>query len=78
MSPGGNFSEQKFHFEIFEQYGNLVQCKVVMDREDKTRSRGFAFIEFDDPSAAEEASRQANGIQVHDRSIRVRNFKDLF
>merc|ERR1711963_801246 len=31
---------------MFGVYGQLTNVKVVMDREDPTRSRGFAFISF--------------------------------
>ncbi|XP_060081223.1 uncharacterized protein LOC132560572 [Ylistrum balloti] len=35
----------------FEQYGNVLECNIVLDRE-SGRSRGFAFITFKDPSEA--------------------------
>jgi hypothetical protein len=49
----------------------LQHVKVVMDREDPTRSRGFAFITFATPQMAD-AAITANGSQLAGRSIAVR------
>src|SRR5262245_27650977 len=37
--------------EAFRPYGEIVEAKVVMDR-DTGRSRGFGFVTFQDPAAA--------------------------
>merc|ERR1719229_293637 len=42
-----------------------------MDREDPSKSRGFAFVEFQSPQEAN-AALQANGTQLQGRSIAVR------
>ncbi|MGV7468094.1 hypothetical protein PJI21_29370, partial [Mycobacterium kansasii] len=36
--------------EAFEKFGNLVEAKVVVDKE-SGRSRGFGFVTFDDRQA---------------------------
>src|SRR5688500_16319369 len=56
--------------QAFEQYGEVTDAKVIMDR-DTGRSRGFGFVTLADDQAAEEAIEQMNGAQLDGRSIRV-------
>ena len=37
--------------EIFEEYGNVVYAKVILDQETR-KSKGFGFVEFEDAEAA--------------------------
>ncbi|OAJ34441.1 RNA recognition motif domain-containing protein [Piscirickettsia salmonis] len=49
--------------ELFSQFGAITSVKVIQDRE-TGRSKGFAFVEFDEKDAAEAALKldgQDNG-----------------
>jgi len=54
----------------FSQYGEVVEAKVIMDRE-TGRSRGFGFITYKENSSASTAQTQLNGSELDGRSIRV-------
>jgi len=54
---------------IFEEFGNVSDAKVIMDRE-TGRSRGFGFVEMDDDSARN-AMAQLNGQEIGGRTLRV-------
>lgn len=54
----------------FAQFGEIVEAKVVTDR-DTGRSRGFGFVTFQDEKAAEDARAQMNGQTLDGRSIKV-------
>lgn len=55
---------------VFEQHGGVSSVNVITDR-DTGRSRGFAFVEMDDASAAEAAMRALDGSDLGGRSLRV-------
>lgn len=55
---------------MFEQHGSVGSVNVITDRE-TGRSRGFAFVEMDDESAAENAMRALDGNDMGGRSLRV-------
>ena len=55
---------------LFEQYGEVVSLNVVLDRE-TGRSRGFAFVEMADKSAAEAAETALNGFEFEGRRLKV-------
>lgn len=54
----------------FEPYGTVIDARVIFDRY-TGKSRGFGFIEFEDPSSAQNALEGMNGILVDGRAIRV-------
>ena len=54
----------------FEQFGEVVDAKVITDR-DTGRSRGFGFITYGDPAHAVEAQAGLNNTELEGRSIRV-------
>ena len=54
----------------FEQFGEIVEAKVILDR-DTGRSRGFGFVTFADDAAATRAIEEMNGTELEGRSIRV-------
>lgn len=61
--------------ELFSQYGELKSVKVIMDKE-TGRSRGFAFIEFADAAAAQDAMESENGRDMGGRELKVREAVD--
>ena len=60
---------------VFERHGNVASVSVVTDR-DTGRSRGFAFVEMDDASAADDAIRALDGSELGGRDLRVNEAQD--
>jgi RNA recognition motif-containing protein len=56
--------------ELFGTIGEVVSVDLITDR-DSGRSRGFAFVEMAEDSAAQEAIDQLNGREVDGRTIAV-------
>ncbi|KAH6565225.1 hypothetical protein BASA50_006009 [Batrachochytrium salamandrivorans] len=56
--------------DVFSQFGEVVDAVVLEDRE-TGRSRGFGFVTFSTPEAAELAVQQLNGQEVNGRNVRV-------
>ncbi len=56
--------------EAFSQFGEIVEAKVICDR-DSGRSRGFGFVTFNDDEAADKAVAEMNGFELDGRAIRV-------
>jgi RNA recognition motif-containing protein len=54
----------------FEAHGSVTSVSVITDRE-TGRSRGFGFVEMEDPSAADEAMRALDGSDLGGRNLRV-------
>ena len=60
---------------VFERHGDVESVNVITDRE-TGRPRGFAFVEMDDASAADDAIRALDGSELGGRSIRVNEAQD--
>ena len=56
--------------ELFAQHGSVTGVDVIMDRE-TGRPRGFAFVEMEDPAAADAAIGALDGSDLAGRSLRV-------
>ena len=56
--------------EAFEGFGEVVDARVIKDR-DTGRSRGFGFVTFEDESSVAEATEQMNETELDGRTIRV-------
>ena len=56
--------------DAFSRYGTVVEARVVTDRF-TGKSRGFGFIEYDNPTSADDALEGMNGYEVDGRRIRV-------
>ena len=54
----------------FAAHGEVTDAKVINDR-DTGRSRGFGFVTFADPAAADAAMAAMDGSELDGRSIRV-------
>jgi RNA recognition motif-containing protein len=61
--------------QAFAQFGELVEVKVVVDR-DTGRSRGFGFVTFANPDDADRALEEMNGTSLDGRNIRVDHAED--
>jgi RNA recognition motif-containing protein len=55
---------------FFETIGEVKSAKVITDR-DSGRSRGFGFVEFEDPSLNEQAVKKLDGQTLDGREIKV-------
>nr|XP_020469731.1 transformer-2 protein homolog alpha-like isoform X2 [Monopterus albus] len=56
--------------EVFSKYGPLSDVNVVYDQQSR-RSRGFAFVYFENSADSKEAKERANGMELDGRRIRV-------
>ena len=56
--------------ELFQQYGDVTNAIVMMDRE-TGRSRGFGFVEMADPGEGNAAIDALNDFQLDGRPLRV-------
>jgi cold-inducible RNA-binding protein len=56
--------------ELFSQYGTVESVAVITDR-DTGRSKGFAFVEFNNDQEAQNAISGLNGKEVSGRSLTV-------
>ena len=54
----------------FASFGEIVEAKVVTDR-DTGRSRGFGFVNFRDEASAAEARSKMDGQQIDGRNVKV-------
>jgi len=55
----------------FAQYGEVVSTKIIVDRENNNRSKGFGFIEMSNDDEAKKAIEELNGKIVSGRNLRV-------
>nr|XP_043608752.1 glycine-rich RNA-binding protein 4, mitochondrial-like [Erigeron canadensis] len=60
--------------EAFQQYGEVIEAKVITDR-DSGRSRGFGFVSYTSTDSASSALQDMDGKELHGRRIRV-NFAE--
>jgi len=67
-------TDQGLH-DAFDQYGEIVEAKVITDRE-TGRSRGFGFVTFADGKAADEAIAEMDGADLDGRRINVDEARD--
>ncbi|PWA31509.1 hypothetical protein CCH79_00002857 [Gambusia affinis] len=56
--------------DVFSKYGPLADVCIVYDQQSR-RSRGFAFVYFENTADAKEAKDRANGMELDGRRIRV-------
>lgn len=54
----------------FESYGAVISAKVIKDRQ-TGRSKGFGFVEMENPGEAEQAIQALNGSDFDGRKIIV-------
>jgi len=57
--------------EMFESYGKVQSCTLVMDAKSGT-SKGFGFVEMPRPGEAKSAMKSLNGAIVAGHKIRVK------
>lgn len=57
--------------ELFAPYGEVVSAKIVTDKFNNNRSKGFGFVEMSDAEAGNAAIAALHGTEVMGRSIVV-------
>ena len=55
---------------MFSKYGPIADVSIVYDQQSR-RSRGFAFVYFENVDDAKEAKERANGMELDGCRIRV-------
>ena len=55
---------------LFERYGAVNSARIMTDRE-TGRSRGFAFVEMENETEADQAISALNGYQMEGRALNV-------
>ena len=61
--------------EAFERFGEVLDAKVITDR-DTGRSRGFGFVTFADDAAADQAIEAMDGSTLDGRTLNVNEARD--
>jgi len=61
--------------DLFSRHGGVETVSVITDRE-TGRPRGFAFVEMEDASAAQDAIRALDGTDFGGRTIKVNEAQD--
>lgn len=57
--------------KLFSQYGEVSSAKIVTDKFNNNRSKGFGFVEMSDDTAAREAISQLHETELDGRKIVV-------
>jgi polyadenylate-binding protein len=60
--------DHKALYDTFSSFGNILSCKVAMDRD---LSRGYGFVHYETMDQAEEAIKAVNGMLLNDRQVYV-------
>jgi RNA recognition motif-containing protein len=58
-------------YNLFATYGEVASAKIVSDKFNNNRSKGFGFVEMSDDEAARTAISSLNETEVMDRKIVV-------
>jgi len=56
--------------ELFSEYGQVIRATIVVDRETK-RSRGFGFVEMEEPEEGREAVAKLSGEMFQGRPLTI-------
>lgn len=63
-------TDEKALEAAFGKYGRIIEVLLMKDRE-TSKSRGFAFVTFENPADAKAASRDMNGKSLDGKAIKV-------
>ena len=61
--------------DVFGRHGGVESVNIITDRE-TGRPRGFAFVEMEEASAAQDAIRALDGTDLGGRNIKVNEAQD--
>lgn len=57
--------------ELFAEYGEVTSAKIITDKFNNNRSKGFGFVEMPNEDEAKKAIDSLNGAEVSGRKIVV-------
>ena len=60
--------------QLFSEFGTIKESIVITDKH-SGRSKGFGFVEYSDPAAAQKAIEALNGKEHEGRSLKVSEAK---
>ena len=58
-------------YNLFATYGEVGSAKIVSDKFNNNRSKGFGFVEMPNDEAAEKAIKELNNSHMDNRAINV-------
>ncbi len=58
-------------YNLFSPYGEVVSAKIITDKFNNNRSKGFGFVEMSDDAAAKQAISQLHETEITGRKIVV-------
>ncbi|MEX6690621.1 RNA-binding protein [Danxiaibacter flavus] len=58
-------------YNLFSPYGEVVSAKIITDKFNNNRSKGFGFVEMGDESAARQAISELHESEISGRKIVV-------
>jgi RNA recognition motif-containing protein len=58
-------------YNLFAPFGDVISAKIVTDKFNNNRSKGFGFVEMDNDESARNAIEQLNDTEVQGRKIVV-------
>lgn len=64
-----DFNDQQLQ-EAFERFGQLVRAEITVDKETGV-SKGFGFVSYSTPEAADAAMASMNGALIGGKQIRI-------
>lgn len=56
---------------LFSEFGTVTYSKIILDRDNNNRSKGFGFVEYDSAEEAKAAVAGLDGKEVSGRKIIV-------
>merc|ERR1712087_916968 len=66
--------DNKTLYDTFSVFGNILSCKVVMDKESQ-KSRGYGYVHYVDDKSAKKAIEGVNGMTISDKKVHAELFK---
>merc|ERR1712113_929266 len=66
--------DNKTLYDTFSVFGNILSCKVVIDK-DTQKSRGYGYVHYVDDKSAKKAIEGVNGMTISDRKVHAELFK---
>jgi len=66
--------DNKTLYDTFSVFGNILSCKVVVDK-DSQMSRGYGYVHYVDDKSAKKAIDGVNGMTISDREVHAELFK---
>jgi len=66
--------DNKTLYDTFSVFGNILSCKVVIDKESQ-KSRGYGYVHYVDDKSAKKAIDGVNGMLISDRKVHAELFR---